>query len=84
VEVFSTAEFDKDFKKADKEATNRIKDIVLELKTSKYVGKRLKHAKDSYSIRINNKRLVYKVENDKVILLFFKSRENVYDYLRSQ
>ncbi len=82
MEIFSTYEFDKDFKKADKESVKRIKYIVAELKTSNYLGKELVHMRNTYSIRINNKRLVYRIENEKVILLFFKSRENVYDYLR--
>ena len=82
MEIFSTSEFDKDFKKADKEAVKRIRYLITELKTSNYLGKELDHAKRTYSIRIGNKRFVYRVENDKVILLFFESRENVYDYLR--
>lgn len=82
MEIFSTSEFDKDFKKADKEAVKRIRYLITELKASNYLGKELTHAKRTYSIRIGNKRFVYRVENDKVILLFFKSRENVYDYLR--
>ncbi len=82
MKIFSTSEFDKDFKKADKEAVKRIRYLITELKTSNYLGKELAHAKRTYSIRIGNKRFVYRVENDKVILLFFESRENVYDYLR--
>ena len=82
MEVFSTNEFDKDFKKADKEATERIKKILDELKSSNFIGKPLRHLKNTYTVRINNKRFVYKVEEDKVTLLFFKSREDIYDYLR--
>lgn len=82
MEIFSTEEFDKDLKKADKEALRRIKEIAKELEMSNFLGKPLSHLKSVYSIRINGKRLVYRVEGERVTLLFFKSRENVYDYLR--
>ncbi len=82
MEVFSTGEFDRDIKKIDKNTKLRIRKIIAELKSLNFIGKPLRHAKNVYSIRIENKRFVYKVEEDKVVLLFFKSRENVYDYLR--
>ena len=82
MEIFSTDEFDNDIKKIDKNTKLRIGKITTELKRSNFIGKPLKHAKNVYSLRIENKRLVYTVEGDKVLLLFFKSRENVYDYLR--
>lgn len=82
MEIFSTIEFDKDIKKIDKNTKDRIEEIINGLKKSDFKGKPLGHVKKIYSIRIENKRFVYQVDENKVILLFFKSRENVYDYLR--
>ncbi len=82
MDIFSTGEFDNDLKKANKEELKRIHALIELLKVSGIVGKQLHHVKNTYSVRIGNKRLVYKVEKSKVTLLFFKSRENIYDYLR--
>lgn len=82
MEIFSTTEFDRDFKKAGKEDITRINGIIEQLKNSNLIGKQPHHVKDIYSIRIGNKRLIYRKEGLRVTLLFFKSREGVYDYLR--
>lgn len=82
MELLSTGEFDRDFKKADKEAVDRIKRVLGALRRSNLVGKPLRHVRGAYSVRINNKRLVYRAEAGRITLLFFKSREDVYDYMR--
>lgn len=89
MEIFSTSEFDKDYKKASKEEVKRINEAVEQIKACSFirndcVGKQLHHTKDTYSIRIGNKRVVYRIEkeNARALLLFFKSREGVYDYLK--
>jgi mRNA-degrading endonuclease RelE of RelBE toxin-antitoxin system len=82
MEILSTGEFDKDLKKANKEEVKRIRTLIELLKAAGIMGKQLHHVKNTYSVRIGNKRLVYRVEKSKVTLLFFKSRENIYDYLR--
>ena len=46
------------------------------------MGKPLHYLKNTFIIKIGNKRLVYSIENDRIISLFFKSRNGVYDYLR--
>ena len=86
---FSTGEFDRDYRKATKEELKRISDAIEQIKAcsfigNNFVGKALRHTKDTYSIRIGNKRLVYHIERNEpeILLLFFKSREGVYDYLK--
>lgn len=82
MEIFSTGELDKDLRRAGKEEIKRVHAVIELLKVSNFIGKQLHHVKSVYAVRIGNKRLVYRVEKTKVTLLFFKSRENVYDYLR--
>lgn len=84
VEVEKTREFEKDTKKLTAKTMQRIDEIVKRLMKLEKVGGQLHHFKDVYSIRIDNKRLVYQIleKEDKVILLLFKSREEVYEYLQ--
>ncbi len=82
MELFSTSEFDKDYKKGGKDDIKRINGLIGQLKGRIPLGKPLRHLKNTFSVRVGNKRLVYTVEDNKLTLLFFKSREGVYDYLR--
>ncbi|MCL5442623.1 MAG: type II toxin-antitoxin system YoeB family toxin [Candidatus Marsarchaeota archaeon] len=82
MELFSTSEFDKDYKKSSKEDIKRINMIIEQLKSGILVGKPLRHIKNTFSARVGNKRLVYAIDGNKLTLLLFKSREGVYDYLR--
>jgi len=84
MKVERTKEFEKDTKKISAKTKQRIDEVVRTVINSKKFGKELHHMKDVYSVRIENKRLVYQVlENeDKVMLLLFKSREEVYRYLQ--
>ena len=82
MELFSTSEFDKDYKKSSREDIMRINRIIRQLKSGIPVGKPLRYLKNTFSVRLGNKRLVYTKEDTKITLLFFKSREGVYDYLR--
>ena len=82
VELFSTSEFDKDYKKSSKEEVKRINKQIEQLKRGILMGKPLRHLKNTFSVRVGNKRLVYSIEGNRLTLLFFKSREGVYDYLR--
>jgi mRNA-degrading endonuclease RelE of RelBE toxin-antitoxin system len=83
MQIGQTREFEKDTKKITGTQRRRLDEIARMLMNSERPGKQLHHLKDVYSIYIENKRLVYRVneKEDKVTLLFFKSREGVYDYL---
>jgi len=82
--IEKTGEFDKDTKKLTVKERQRLDEIISGIAHSGKKGKRLHHLKDVLSIRIDNKRLVYQVieKEDKLILLMFKSRADVYTYLR--
>jgi mRNA-degrading endonuclease RelE of RelBE toxin-antitoxin system len=84
MEVEKTRVFEKDTKKLSVKTMQRIDDIVKRLKNKEKIGGQLHHFKDVYSIRMDNKRLVYQMleKEGKIILLLFKSREEVYDYLK--
>jgi mRNA-degrading endonuclease RelE of RelBE toxin-antitoxin system len=81
--VEQTREFEKDIKKISGKQRQRVDELVELLSNSERPGKQLHYLKDVYSIYIDNKRLVYQVneKENKVILLLFKSREGVYEYL---
>jgi mRNA-degrading endonuclease RelE of RelBE toxin-antitoxin system len=83
VEAEATGEFQKDIKKLTAKDRERLDEIIRRLSASERLGKQLHHLKEAYSIRIENKRLVYQIlgKEAKVRLLFFKSREDVYEYL---
>lgn len=82
--VEKSGEFDKDTKKLTLKEKQRLDKIICDIATSGKKGKQLHHLKDVFSIRIDNKRLVYQVieKENKILLLLFKSREEVYEYLR--
>ncbi len=84
MEVEQTREFEKDTKKITVKTKQRIDDVVKLLASSAKLGGELHHMKDVYSIRIENKRLVYQIlgKENKIMLLLFKSREEVYEYLK--
>ena len=83
MQIEHTREFEKDTKKITGKQRQRLDEIVRMLANSEKLGKPLHHMMEVYLIYIENKRLVYRIveKENKVILLFFKSREDVYDYL---
>ncbi len=57
----------------------RIDEIIGRLAGNEDIGKPLHHMEDVFSIRIENKRLIYNknTKDGKITILFFKSREDV-------
>ncbi len=84
MQVEATNEFLADIKKISLKDKARLDKIINRLSKSEKLGKQLHHVTNVFSIRIKNKRLVYEIRDkeDKLILLFFKSREDVYEYLK--
>lgn len=82
--IESTNEFEKDLKRISKEESGRIKDAIQRLESGEQQGKPLLYVKNVFSVRIGNKRLIYRMElgSGRALILFFKNREQVYDYLR--
>lgn len=81
MEIIFSDEFKKDFKKI-KDKTTRIK-IIKQLKKlaeMPKVGKPLMYnLKNHRSIRVAPFRVIYRLENDKIIINCFDHRGNVYD-----
>lgn len=84
MDIEKTGEFDKDTKKLTAKEKQRLDEIISAVAYSGKKGKQLHHLNDVFSIRIDNKRLVYRIveKEDKLLLLMFKSRDDVYTYLR--
>lgn len=84
MDIEKTGEFDKDTKKLTTKEKQRLDGVISEIAHSGKKGKQLHHLKDVFSIRIENKRLVYQIieKEGRLLLLMFKGREDVYEYLR--
>ncbi len=84
MQVYSTNEFLKDIRKISAKDKERLNKIIKQLLLKEISGKQLHHSTNTFSIRLENKRLIYQVveKEDKLILLFFKSRADVYEYLK--
>jgi mRNA-degrading endonuclease RelE of RelBE toxin-antitoxin system len=84
MEIEKTGEFDKDTKKLTAKDKERLDKVISEIVYSNKKGKQMHHLKDVFSIRFDNKRLVYQLieKENKLILLMLKSREGVYEYLK--
>ena len=81
MEIIFSDEFRKDFKKIKDEST-RIK-IIKQLKKLEHdpeAGKPLKYDfKNHRSLRVPPFRLIYKIENGRIIINCFDNRSNVYE-----
>lgn len=83
MEFEQSAEFRRDVKKLPANEAERLDKVIASLAVDKRAGKQLHHLKEVYSIRIGNKRLVYRVESEgRILLILFRSREGVYDLLK--
>ncbi|CAA6810974.1 MAG: RelE/StbE replicon stabilization toxin [uncultured Campylobacterales bacterium] len=80
-------EFDKrvikDFKKIDKSWQKKIvKKIKEDLIKNPYIGKKLSaNLSDYYKLRVNDYKIVYKIKEEKLLIIVFKikHRKNIYD-----
>ena len=82
MEIKQTEEFKKDIKKLDGSFREELKRVIIKIIERAMFGKPMKHVKNVFSERIRNKRLLYMFENNTLIFLCFKSRKEVYDWLR--
>jgi mRNA-degrading endonuclease RelE of RelBE toxin-antitoxin system len=78
--VITTEEYEKNTKHIkDKETKDRIKKQIKRIIENPEIGKPLRHdLKGERSVHIKPFRLVYICENDKLILLRFEHRKEVY------
>ena len=73
-----TKTFADDVKGTDKALKLRVEKAIEKIKAEPTRFKRLHHHHNFFSVRIENFRLVYKVENEVVTLLFFRKRSDAY------
>jgi len=73
-----TKTFADEVKHADKALKLRVEKAIEKIKAEPTRFKRLHHHHNFFSVRIENFRLVYKVENEVITLLFFRKRSDAY------
>ena len=76
--VVFTKTFADDVRGADKALKLRLEKAIEKIKADPARFKRLHHPHNFFSLRIENFRLVYKVEGEVITLLFFRKRSEVY------
>ncbi len=77
-ELFYTDEFKKDAKKLDASVRKRLKKAISKILQNPTRFKHLEHS-DRFRVRFDVYRILYKVENNKVILFRVGKRDTVYD-----
>jgi len=84
MELLSTGEFGKDIKHLDKTLRAILQKTIEKIADAPERGKALGHYLDVFSTRIEGKRLVYHLDRkeQKITLMIYKKRDEVYDYLR--
>jgi mRNA-degrading endonuclease RelE of RelBE toxin-antitoxin system len=73
-----TKTFAEDIKNADKALKLQMEKAIEKIKAEPTRFKRLHHHHNFFAVRIENFRLVYKIEKEVITLLFFRKRSKVY------
>ncbi|HLC37537.1 MAG TPA: type II toxin-antitoxin system RelE/ParE family toxin [Candidatus Nanoarchaeia archaeon] len=78
--IVYTKTFSKDFKKVkDNKTREKILKIIIKLAKNPEIGKPLRYKLKGYrSVRIKPYRIIYRIEEDKIIINCFDHREEVY------
>ena len=78
--IVYTKTFSKDFKKVkDNKTRESILKIIIKLAKNPEIGKPLRYKLKGYrSVRIKPYRIIYRIEEDKIIINCFDHREEVY------
>ncbi len=82
LELRQTGTFEKDVKKLDVALKARIKKAIEKIAANPEGGKPLKHLPNVFSERIDNCRLIYRASGNEILLVCFKNREQVYEFLK--
>ena len=80
-EIIWTQKFEQDFKKIrDRSTQNKLEKQIKKISLNPYFGKPLKYSlRGEWAIYVKPQRLIYKVEGNKLILLRFEHRKQVYE-----
>ncbi len=80
----STPVFDKDVKKLDKHERKVLKELLEKIEKQPEIGKPMEHFANVFSKRTIHRRLIWQVkrQENKILLLLYKNRDEVYEELR--
>jgi mRNA-degrading endonuclease RelE of RelBE toxin-antitoxin system len=80
----STAVFDKDVGKLDRNERKLLKELLARIAVQPEFGKPMKHLVGVFSKRTTSRRLIwqFKRQENKVLLLLYKNRDEAYEALR--
>jgi len=81
MKIFYTREFKNDIKKLkDKKITSNLEKIIEKIKQNPEIGKPLRYELSGLrSIRFSSFRIIYKIEEERIILLKFGHRKRIYE-----
>ncbi|MCK4319842.1 hypothetical protein KAW38_04710 [Candidatus Micrarchaeota archaeon] len=80
--LLKTDEFKGDLKQLEGSLKRELKKIIEKVIVNPKESKPLKYVKNVFSLRIKNKRLLYLFEKNSIVFLCFKSRDEVYEWLK--
>ncbi len=81
MEVIRSELFDKDVERLDNSLRRRLQKAIRKVEEKPFLGKPMKHAANVFSERVGNHRLVYYVEEEKIVLVGFRNRKTAYEYV---
>ena len=84
MEFDSTAVFDKDSGKLDRNERKMLKELIARIALQPELGKPMEHHANVFSKRTTNRRLIwqFKRQEGKILLLLYKNRDEAYEALR--
>ncbi len=84
MEFESTLVFDRDVKKLDKHEKKVLKELLEKIAKQPEIGKPMGHFANVFSKRTIHRRLIWQVkkQENKILLLLYKNRDEVYEELR--
>lgn len=80
--LLKTGVFEQDIKRLDKPTRERLRKAIEKIAANPELGKPLEHAPGICSERIGNFRLAYRAANNEILLICFKNRDEIYEYLK--
>lgn len=82
MQLEQTDTFQKDVTQLDKAVKQQLKQAIEKIISNPQKGKPMRHARDVFSQRVGNRRLIYALWSGKLLFVCFKAREEVYEYLK--
>jgi len=86
MELLKTGEFERDMKHIDRLLRAVLQNSIGKIGGEPERGKPLGHFSDIFSVRIEGKRLIYHYDKkgQRITLMMYKKRDEVYDYMRQR